>query len=734
MQRGRDKGLMITADQIVDRLQAMGRKPCQNGQGWIALCPAHDDHDPSLSINRADDGKPLLYCHAGCQYEAIVKALGLEANEPMHNRRKYSSSPSGQIVDTYDYEDECGNLLYQTVRYEPKGFRQRRPDGNDGWIWNLKGVGRILYRLPELFEDLGMDRRIYIVEGEKDADRLRSEGLASTCNVGGAGKWQKEYSKTLKGAKVCILPDNDDPGRKHAQKAAQSLHGIAAEVRVLGLPRLPEKGDVSNWLGNGGTAEELERLANEAACWKSNAMQNAGESRFTDAGNAERLVSRHGKDIRYVAGQNSWYVWHERRWEKASPPEIIDLALKTIRHIYREAAEVDDKSEREALIDWARRSESRQKLEAMASLARGMENILIKPNQVDSDPELLNVLNGTIDLQKCALREHRRADLITKIAPVEYDPDARLELWEDFLAKATAGDKELADFLQQAAGYSLTGDNSEEILFFIYGPTASGKSTFAEAIKATLGNYAVTADFKTFLRKKGFDGPRPDIARLAGSRLILSSEVDEGSALAIGIIKMITGGDTLVARFLYQEEFEFRQVGTLWLIANHAPKVPSDEEATWRRILRIPFEKTIPRDDRDPKVKKALTNPKSAGPAILAWAMQGYRRWKEQGKLLIPEAVKKSTEAYRQEVDPLHDFIQDRCTIKLDDPGCREPSSALWEAYQEWATESGIKYPVKRPDFGKRLKTFGLQQAQVGEKRTRVYQGITLRMNGGEQT
>lgn len=220
------------------------------GDGWSARCPAHDDKRNSLSISEGDDGRLLLHCHAGCDYKAIFRMANIEQQ---HDARR--------IMATYDYRDERGQLLFQSVRYEPKGFIQRRPDGA-GWTYKLNGVRRVPYRLPEL---LASDGRVFIVEGEKDADRLAAHNLTATTNAGGAGKWRDDYGEFLRGRDVVILPDNDEPGRKHARQVARALHGIAASVRILELPGLPPKGDVSDWLDAGGTVEELHRLVESAS-------------------------------------------------------------------------------------------------------------------------------------------------------------------------------------------------------------------------------------------------------------------------------------------------------------------------------------------------------------------------------------------------------------------------------------------------------------------------------------
>lgn len=230
-----------------------GLKP--NAEGWMARCPGHDDQHASLSIRETSDGTLLLKCHAGCSLDRILTPLQLQTADlfPSH-------FGGNQFVAAYDYRDEQGNLLFQVLRYHPKDFRQRRPDGQGGWRWRLGGCRRVLYRLPELLA-ASADDHVFVVEGERDADRLAGLGLVATTNPGGAGKWRSEYSANLRDRHVVILPDNDEAGRQHACRVAEALLPVAASVQVLELPGPPDKGDVSDWLAAGGGATGLQRRA-----------------------------------------------------------------------------------------------------------------------------------------------------------------------------------------------------------------------------------------------------------------------------------------------------------------------------------------------------------------------------------------------------------------------------------------------------------------------------------------
>ena len=232
---------------ILNRFRGVRR----NGTGWVALCPAHADKIQSLSIT-VSNGKILLHCHAGCSVQAVCSAAGIELRELFTD----SGSTKGAVAE-YSYSDESGRILYQVVRFEPKSFRQRRPDGRGGWVWNLNGTRRVLYCLSDVLKA----KSVLIVEGEKDCETARQIGLVATCNAGGAGKWREEYSDSLRGKRVAILADADDPGRKHAREVAASLAGKVPSVKVLELPRAK---DLTEWVQQGGVRVALLELVRNA--------------------------------------------------------------------------------------------------------------------------------------------------------------------------------------------------------------------------------------------------------------------------------------------------------------------------------------------------------------------------------------------------------------------------------------------------------------------------------------
>lgn len=254
----------MQANEILSKLQNVRK----NANGWLALCPSHDDAKQSLSVKEVN-GKVLLKCFAGCETQTIVSDLGLKMQDLFEASKGLYVQPNGQakrIVATYDYTDETGNLLFQAVRYEPKGFVQRRPDGNGGFLWNLQNTRLVLYRLPEVLAS----PLVYLVEGEKDVETLRKNDLPASCCPMGAGKWRNEYNEFLRDKTVVILPDNDNAGRKHGLQMANALYGIAKEIVIIELPGLQPKGDVTDYFQNGGTIDELIDLAGRTESWQPN--------------------------------------------------------------------------------------------------------------------------------------------------------------------------------------------------------------------------------------------------------------------------------------------------------------------------------------------------------------------------------------------------------------------------------------------------------------------------------
>lgn len=398
---------------------------------------------------------------------------------------------------------------------------------------------------------------------------------------------------------------------------------------------------------------------------------------LTDLGNARRFIDQHQLDVKAVmASRRPWYIWEGIRWAPDETGEIERLAKNTVRSIYKEASALSDPEARDTLLKHATKSEAAGRIRAMLELAATEPEISMTSDMLDSHSWLFNVENGTIDLRTGQRRPHLRADLITQLSPVEHSISAKAHRWLQFLQEVFQGDDELIDYVQRALGYTMTGETREQCLFFCYGQGSNGKSTFFEILRAVFGSYAQQADFRSFMARHG-NGPRDDLARMQGARLVTASEASNDQGFDTATLKMLTGGDTILARHLYERLFEFRPKHKLWLAANHKPMVREQTEAMWRRMRLIPFTATFTAEQRDPELDQKL---RKETPGILNWIIEGCRRWQDEG-LPMPRAVVRATKSYREENDTLGEFISSTC---VEDPEAWTSTTTLYKVFVEW--------------------------------------------------
>ncbi len=414
-----------------------------------------------------------------------------------------------------------------------------------------------------------------------------------------------------------------------------------------------------------------------------NTDDETGGSTFklTDMGNANRFARSHRDRVRFCHTMNTWFVWDGRRWIRDDVGTVQRLGKATVRQILDEARLESDDEKRKKIVTWQMQSESEGRIRSQLELARSEDGIPVRAEELDGDRMLFNCYNGTLDLTTGRLREHRRSDLITKLSPVSYSPTAECPIWSKFLDRISRSNLELQKHLQRIAGYSLTGQTNEHALFLLHGGGANGKTTFLEVLKFIWGDYAMTADFSSFVSRKETNA-RNDLARLAGARLVTAVESRIDRQLDEELIKQITGGDKIATRFLYREHFEYQPEFKLLLATNHKPRITGTDQAIWRRIRLVPFTVSIPCHEQDRNLPEKL---RSEASGILAWAVKGLSDWLRVG-LSTPQAVTEATQDYRSEQDILQHFIEDECVLEAD---AETSSGELHKAYRVWCQSQG---------------------------------------------
>ena len=440
--------------------------------------------------------------------------------------------------------------------------------------------------------------------------------------------------------------------------------------------------------------------------------------KYTDLGNARRFVARYRGAVLYCEAWGRWFLWDSMRWAEDERLEIMARAADLIRSLYAVAKKIKDEDERKAFLSHLIKSESHRSIHAMVTLAKSDRTVARHPDDFDNDQWLCAVKNGTLDLRTGQLRSHDQKDMITKLAPVVYDPSARCPNWLAFLDMIMLGRQSLADFLKRALGSSLTGITSDKAMFILYGPGGdNGKSTMVEVIEMLLGNYARRTPVETFLKKREGSIPN-DIARLRGARFVWAAENDRGVRLAESLIKEMTGGDRMAARFLHGEFFEFMPTFKIWFATNHKPTIRGDA-AIWRRLKLVPFDYTIPKD-RQKKRHEVMAMFQSELPGILNWAIEGCLEWQRDG-LGVPDEVINATREYESEQDTFSMFLEEKCVRVAN---ARVLSLALYREYKTWAEEHG-ETAASHKTFASLMSERGFAKSKT--MKGALYSGLGLR-------
>jgi|TergutMp193P3_1026864.scaffolds.fasta_scaffold53565_2 putative DNA primase/helicase len=447
-----------------------------------------------------------------------------------------------------------------------------------------------------------------------------------------------------------------------------------------------------------------------------------GKIQFTDTTNAERLYRECGSEIRYNSAWRKWLVFNGRRWVIDDGALIQERGLSMVRGIYNDLQKTSDYRDRIEIERYAILCESVRRRESLIKAASWITALNIESEKVDTNPWLLCVKNGVIDLSTGEFREHRKDDFITKMAEVDYDPAAECPEWRKFVREIMDYNNELIMYLQAISGWAVTGDTSEQTMFILYGTGANGKSTFINTLMALLGDYAIATPTETFMVRKG-DQIGNDLARLRGTRLVTTTETELGKKLAEPLIKQITGNDRITARFLYGEFFNFTPTFKVFLATNHKPSIKGTDHGIWRRIKLVPFVNRIPEEKQDKHLEEKLIAEASG---ILNWLLEGVRRWRKEG-LKAPDIVLKATNEYRGEMDVIGNFIKDCCVQK---EGILTKVKDIYVAYQQWCVANNER-TVSDRYFSLRLQEIGFDRSRTSE--TRYWKNLGLKADDREQ-
>ncbi|KRL95549.1 phage/plasmid primase, P4 family [Levilactobacillus hammesii] len=420
---------------------------------------------------------------------------------------------------------------------------------------------------------------------------------------------------------------------------------------------------------------------------------------WDDTGNADRFMDRYGELVKYSFTDKTWIVYNGSYWSVDDTGQVHSLVDGVVDDMKNEKLvvppnsnlSVDDAEEKFQKHIKKARSNAGKK----AMIDELKHRIPVLHGEFDSDKTLLNVANGYVDLSSGILKEHDIKKLFSRQAAVEYTDTIDAPEWTQFLNQIFNNDSELIDYVQKAVGYSLTGSTKEQVMFILYGNGRNGKSIFIDTIADTLGNYARSMQADSIMVKNNSSAANSDIARLEGARLVTSSEPNDGLRLDEGLVKQLTGGDTVTARYLYGKEFEFKPEFKLWLATNHKPIIRGTDDGIWRRLMLIPFAVKIP-DNRVDKDLKYKLQREEVG--ILNWAVEGALKWQREG-LKPPESVVQASQSYRNEMDVTAEFMEECCTVAKHEMA---RAGQLYQRYRQWAIDNS-QYQMNSTKFGKEM-------------------------------
>ena len=450
-------------------------------------------------------------------------------------------------------------------------------------------------------------------------------------------------------------------------------------------------------------------------------QNNAGQLtntiiRNTEIGRADKFIGNIKNTHCYIKETSQWHIFNGTVWEQDDKRLVQQKAMDFIKDEGRRIASIDDDNIREEARHDFTRHANRAAVNNLTELAA--VQLVNTVGRFDTDRMAMALENGWVDLNSCTFNPPDPDKLFSLQAAVPYKATEPAKLWRETVNQVFSNQEDLVVYFQKAIGYSLLGGNPEQLLFICHGAGANGKSLLLETIRNVLGTYAQAMPISTLMRgKQNAGAASPELSRLRGVRFALAAETEKGQAWSANRIKTLTGGDMIAARGLYKDIIEFRSDATIWVACNHKPEVDSSDEAMWRRLRLIPFNRVFSRHEQDPELSGKL---KAEYPGILIWMLQGLRMYLSQGHLEEPREVKMATTRYRDEMDSVKRFLGSNAKLQ---PNESETVADIKEAYLYWCKDEGLK-PLAASQFNAALEAAGCQQSKSNA--TRIWRGIKL--------
>lgn len=439
----------------------------------------------------------------------------------------------------------------------------------------------------------------------------------------------------------------------------------------------------------------------------------------SDLGNAEFLKHYTKGNLLYNYRNKTWYEWTGQKWQACTSGREYQWSKDAVREMLAHAATITDRFKRKLYAQWVLKSESESKIKSMMNLAQSEKGIADSGENWDLDPYMLGCPSGVLDLRTGNfMPPDRKVKIVSSIA-VDPSDKAKCPQWEQFLQDVYVGNVEIIGYIKRLLGYSLTGSIKEQCVFCLYGAGANGKSTLTDTILSLFGQYGYAMPFST-IERSSKQTISNDLAQLYGRRFVCASETQENVRLNEGRLKSITGGDVITARFMYKDLFSYKPQAHFLLAFNHKPIITDDSEGAWRRIHLIAHTRIFKEYEQNKDLPELL---RIELPGILNWLIEGCLEWQRDG-LKVPQSVTQATESYRQEMNPLRQFVEDQCLVG----DYHVPVSELWDAYHRWADHMRERYRLSQRNFNVRLEGMGYERKPVrdGGDVAKCWCGITL--------